>query len=287
MPELPEVETIRRDLEKRILNKEIGSVVVRYHGSARASRGNFSDTLVGETIGEIDRIGKLLIIKLTPSKQYMLVHLKMTGQLIYEEKDEQVNGGHSFSDIPKKLPGKHTHVIILFSDNSVLYFNDMRKFGYMQIVDEDRLGEVRKIYGIEPLTPAFTQDKFLNLFGKRKTNVKAFLLNQQLIAGLGNIYVDESCFRAGILPTRQVVDLEHNERVTLFHSIQEVIAEAIEKRGTSFRDYRDSSGKRGGFFASLSVYGRGGKMCNTCQIGTVEKVRLAGRGTHFCPHCQK
>ncbi len=155
MPELPEVETIKNDLKKAILNKEIAGVKVGKKKIIKNSISNFKSIIIGNSFKDISRIGKLLIFSLKDSK-YLLVHLKMTGQLIYAGGRGVIQGGHEILGIDKKLPNKYSHVIFIFKDNSTLYFNDMRQFGYLKIVDENELNKIKLNYGIEPLTRNFT-----------------------------------------------------------------------------------------------------------------------------------
>ena len=192
MPELPEVETIRRGLENNILNKQIRAVKVKWPGAIKTGSKKFVKILVGNKIKKIDRVGKLLIFELVGQK-FVLVHLKMTGQLIYCSKEKCIAGGHKLSEADLQVPNEYTWVTIEFSNGSALYFNDMRKFGYLKLVDESEKEFIKKQFGIEPLQLNYTLKNFQNIFKGRRTNIKAVLLNQKLVAGIGNIYVDEIC----------------------------------------------------------------------------------------------
>lgn len=284
MPELPEVETIRRDLIKQVLNKKIKKVIIKKSRLVKNPDNFFIKNLVGNKIVAIDRIGKLIIFVLQ-NKLYLLTHLKMTGQLIYIKKKMRTVGGHSYKSDPMNYPNKYTYVVIEFTDNSNLYFNDMRTFGYMQIVNEKELELIKTKFGIEPLTKNFTFANWEKLFSNKKTNLKALLLNQQLIAGIGNIYADEICFAAKIRPTRQVNKLTKQEIRELFNQTKKIIRQAINQRGTTFNNYVDTLGRKGNFVKHLQVYGRNNDKCKICQT-TIKKIKLAGRGTHFCPQCQ-
>lgn len=286
MPELPEVETIRRDLAAVIVRKKIKTVDARATKVVRDTPPVLRQALMGESFTAIERIGKLLIFTIGKKKQYLLVHLKMTGQLLYQQKGAIIAGGHSTGQRITELPNAHTRIIITFSDNSKLFFNDMRLFAYMELADETKRTSVMKKFGIEPLTANFTFDGFTTAMGKRTAPVKAFLLNQALVAGIGNIYADEACFVAGIRPGRRVHTLTAAERKKLFEEIPKVLELAIKKRGTTFNKYVDGAGRKGNFVKFLKVYGRGGKPCVVCET-PLKKVRVAGRGTVYCVVCQK
>lgn len=288
MPELPEVETIRQDLRRRILSKKIVQVDVLRKKVVQIGR---AENLIGDNFKEIERRGKLIILVLR-SGRYMLVHLKMTGQLIYQDESCLVAGGHSMrvdGNSEKefvKLPNKYTAVIFSFADKSRLFFNDMRQFGYIKIVSKEEKKKIESKYGIEPLDTKFTQKYFYELLKKSGGNIKTFLLKQEKIAGIGNIYADEVCFQACVRPDRKVGDLKRQEIVKIYQSIKSILKLAVKHRGTTFSDYLDSDGKKGNFVKYLKVYGREGEKCYRCG-GVMRKIRVAGRGTVFCLWCQK
>ncbi len=298
MPELPEVETIRNDLSKKILNKKIVKLEVRKVKLVKNTQKIFKSVLLESKFSEIDRIGKLLIfvIKEGRKEKYLLAHLKMTGQFIYVSKDSVIAGGHSNSraearkyrlgGLEKDLPNKFSHIIFHFDDASTLYFNDMRQFGYMKIVESEELETIKARYGIEPLQKNFTWKNFKKTFEDRRTNVKAFLLNQNMISGLGNIYVDEILFASGVLPTRNVSALNEEELRAIFENTKKIIRNAIKQRGTTFSDFVDLGGEKGGFSNFLKVYGKEKTICPKCKRTKILKTRVAGRGTRFCPRCQ-
>jgi len=286
MPELPEVETIRRDLYPRVINKKIVKISVTLPRIVRGSLADFQKVLTGNRITDINRIGKLLIMKLASGK-FLLTHLKMTGQLIYCDNKDTIAGGHSYTSDSNQYPNSYTHVTIRFIGAAELYFNDMRTFGYMEIVDRARLKDIKATYGIEPLTPAFTFENFLFALGTRTTTIKAALLNQKLFAGIGNIYADEICFAAHVRPSRRIPMLTSVEKMKLFRASELIIKQAILYRGTTFNNYRDSLGRHGNFVKHLKVFGREGKDCIRCRQGVIKKTKVAGRGTHYCPYCQK
>ncbi len=283
MPELPEVETIRRDLYKKILGKKIESIALLSPSSVKNPGEFFAASLDNNSIKNIDRIGKLLIFELQEKSLFLLVHLKMTGKLLYAEKNEVSGGGHSLTHHPQS---KFTRVLITFSDQSTLSFEDMRRFGYLKVVDAQELQKIKNKFGIEPLTPNFTFEEFAKIFQKRKAPLKAILLNQACISGLGNIYVDEVSFDAKVHPGRGVHTLKMAEIKALFVACTKVLQKAIEQRGTTFYSYVDAGGKQGNYLRLLQVYRRHNLPCIRCQT-PIQKTRLAGRGTHFCPTCQK
>lgn len=292
MPELPEVETIRRDLSDRVLGKKIKGVEVLAVKTISPTSPKFKAALIGQSFQAIDRIGKLLIFTLSDKKLFLLIHLKMTGQLIYSFHDKITAGGHSLKAqsllgyVGGELPNKSTRVYFVLADNSRLFFNDQRRFGYLKLVTKEDLDQIKKKYGIEPLTPNFTKANFFSAFKGRKKNVKALLLDQSLISGLGNIYVDEALFLAGIRPGRRASSLSRLEIDGLYGVIESLIKKAIKYRGTTFNNYLDAQGKKGSFVNKLQVYGRSKEACLKCG-GAIRKVKIAGRGTHFCPNCQK
>ncbi len=288
MPELPEVETIRQDLRQKILHKKMSSVEIIGRKVARGQAHDIMKIASGKVFKEIDRVGKLLIFEIgTTDVLFLLVHLKMTGQLIYIDDGVAIGGGHSFKTLNKNLPDKHTQMIFKFEGGATLFFNDMRRFGYVALATPVEKEKIVARFGIEPLTPQFTAEKFVSLFKKRKTSVKALLLNQALIAGIGNIYADEMCHDAGILPDRPAHSLQTKELLKLYDSAKRVLAKAVAHRGTTFNNYVDSDGNKGNFLSFLKVYGRAGLLCLTCKEEVIRKKRVAGRGTHFCTRCQK
>ncbi len=296
MPELPEVETIRQDLAKKIKGERIKKVEILDKKLVRNSSSFFINSLLDKSIVSVNRIGKLLYLELSgPNKvkNYLLLHLKMTGQIILVALDEKIVGGHSLAEdsfeasIGGPLPNKYTRLIFTFSSGELVYFNDLRRFAYAQIVNQKQLDQIMNHnYGPEPLAKGFDLEYLTKVLAKRTTNIKALLLNQKIIAGLGNIYVDEALFLAKIKPTRIAGRLSLVERANLVEAIKSVIALAIKKRGTTFNNYRDAKGRKGNFASLLQVYGRSQQPCLVCGR-EIKKIKLAGRGTHFCPHCQR
>ncbi len=307
MPELPEVETIRRDLAGEILRRHIVSLDILSPKAASPAAAFFKRALLGRRILKIERRGKLLIFALSGGNNnafrqrinsqsragyaYLLIHLKMTGQLIYIDKKVRLAGGHSLTSgrygAGEKLPNKYTRAIFSFTGGGKLFFNDLRKFGYLKLVTDSELARILEAnYGPEPLSPDFSWKFLAGLLESRNTKIKALLLDQKKIAGLGNIYVDESLFAARIRPDRRAGSLSAVEIKRLWREINRIIGLAIKQRGTTFSDYVDSRGRHGNFSRLLKVYGRSGEKCSGCG-GTILRVKIAGRGSHYCPHCQK
>ena len=288
MPELPEVETIRRDLDKLIINKTIIKVEIKKPKMVSGSTPSFKNNLQNSKIIAITRKGKLLIFHLSNNK-YLLTHLKMTGQLIYKDKNKITPGGHEFPNInPEDLPNKYSHIIIYFKDESKLFFNDMRQFGYMKIVNQENLNKKIKEFGVEPLDKKWTVDYLTNILKNKNTSLKAVLLNQKHIAGLGNIYVDEVCFLSKIKPDRIANSLTKEEIKKLHKACKYILLKAIKYRGTTFSSFRDSKGSPGNFSKFLNVYQKEGTVCKICEQDHIHRIKkVAGRSTHYCPYCQK
>lgn len=295
MPEMPEVEVVRRQLEAHILFKAIESVEL-LHPKITRKNPEFADFMKGKYFTKIERIGKLLTFSVStpptlttnyqPPTIYMLGHLKMTGQFVYADDKGHIGGGHTLTETDFKLPHKHTRVIFHFKDGSTLYFNDMRLFGYLQLVAPEEKESIWNSYGIEPGTPNYTWENFEKIFERRKTTLKALLLNQKVISGLGNIYVDEACFRSGVLPFRDAPTLTKPEKKELFQHCSEVMMQSIERGGTTFYSFLTADGKKGNFSDELEVFDRAGQPCYKCG-NIISKIQHAGRGTHFCSTCQK
>lgn len=287
MPELPEVETIRSDLKKKILNKKIKKVDLRSRKIVKSSVKDFVLTLERNSFKDIRRKGKLLVFVLAKKNRYLTIHLRMTGQLIYQNNKKIIAGGHSDNNSITDLPNKHTHIIFHFSDRSQLFFNDLRRFGVIKVVNEKELQNMLDNLGVEPLKKDFSLKIFQDIIKNKKGNIKAFLLNQKYIAGIGNIYADEILFEAKILPNRKTDSLKNEEIKKLFRAIKKILKKAISYRGTTFNDYVDADGKKGNFLKLLKVYSKEGKDCQRCKGGIIQKVKVAGRGTRYCNKCQK
>lgn len=244
--------------------------------------------LVGARVKAVRRRAKVLIIDLH-SKYSLIIHLKMTGQLVFRSNDDEVRfgAGHPSKSLIDKLPDRSTRVILDFGD-SKLFFNDQRKFGWMRLLPTIEIPEIDffKRVGPEPLAQNFTAQDFIQRIRRRsKSNIKAVLLDQTVVAGIGNIYSDESLFAAKIHPLTLVKDLTNKQLTTLFHELRAVLKLSIDKGGSSDKNYVDAHGKKGSYLSFAKVFRRNGQPCLVC--GTIiEKSRVAGRGTHTCPVCQ-
>ncbi len=287
MPELPEIQIIVNDLNKTVLNKKIKKVKIRLPKIIRYANKDFCTVLKNSSFQKISRWGKFIIIQLSKKNKYLVVHLRMTGQIIYINKDKIIVGGHSIENNQFDLPNKQTHLIIYFQDQSKLFYNDQRQFGFWQVVNPKGLKEIQDKLGLNPLYTEFNLSSFKKLLENRKGNIKAFLLNQKYIAGLGNIYTDESLFKAHILPFRKINTLTTKEIEKLYKAIKDILNLSIKYRGTTFNNYVDTEGRKGKFIKFLKVYRKEGQKCSRCQKEIIKKVKIAGRGTRYCSYCQK
>ncbi len=281
MPELPEVETIARDLRPQLAGRRIESVhltrdpairrrLVRYPNATR-----FIRSLRGRTIRSVERRGKYLVMPLDENGERLIVHLGMTGHLRVWE--------------PEEAPVKHTHFRALLDSGLELRYDDPRQFGRLLLGTQDELVAARAFparLGPEPIHGDLTEMEFEKIVKSRRRPIKSALLDQSFLAGVGNIYADEACFRAGIRPSRWTHRLTARERRALYSAIQEVLENSIAARGSSIINYVDAFGLRGTNQEKLLVYGRSGEPCVRC--GTpLQGTRLAGRGTVYCRKCQR
>lgn len=288
MPELPEVETIRQELFRVLKGKKFRAVEVRNPKTVGFSVKKFEQSIVGEKVIDIVRQAKLINIKLTGEKN-IVIHLKMTGQLLYQDKNGKLfGGGHPDEKYLLETPGKFTQVIFSFSDNSKLYFNDIRKFGWIKLLKDEKYKEFieQHKFGPEPLGENFTLDWFENALKTKSQKIKPLLMDQKFIVGVGNIYAAEALFMSGIDPHRPAKSLKLPEIKKLFQNIKKVLTDAIKLGGTSANTYVDIYGKKGNFVPKLKVYGRGGEPCKKCRT-KLKNIKLAQRGTVYCPRCQK
>jgi formamidopyrimidine-DNA glycosylase len=288
MPELPEVETVRIGLSKLVIGKTIASVEFDWPKSFPNADADVAEFLVGATIANVERRAKVLLVELS-SKYSLVIHLKMTGQLVYRSKTVDFGAGHPSASLVNPLPDKSTRVTLTFTDKSRLFFNDQRKFGWVRLlptVEVPQLDFFQKV-GPEPLSDDFTwQNMRERLLRRRNTNVKAALLDQTVVAGVGNIYADESLWGAKIHPITMVRALTDKEFKALHKALREVLRLSIDKGGSSSHTYVDAEGNKGSYMTFANVFRREGQACPRC--GTIiVKTRVAGRGTHTCPFCQK
>lgn len=285
MPELPEVETVRRGLERLIVGKTITSIS---HDNPKSFPNPISEVdefMIGARVSAVRRRAKVLLIDLSSS--YTLVtHLKMTGQLVYVG-GERFGAGHPNDSLVGVLPDKSTRVTVTF-DDGILFFNDQRKFGWMRLIPTISVPEIdfMKRVGPEPLEDEFTADVLYERLQRRKnTTIKAALLDQSVVAGIGNIYADESLWGAKIHPATLVGAIQASSIEHLVSEIKGVMLLSIEKGGSTDRNYVNAEGKRGSYIDFARVFRRENLPCPRCGT-TIIKTRVAGRGTHLCPSCQ-
>lgn len=286
MPELPEVETVRRGLQSLIIGKVIKTVTNDTPKGFPNAASDIQQFLIGATVTDVRRRAKVLMIDLSTAYT-LVIHLKMTGQMVFVG-DVRFGAGHPNESLVDRLPDRSTRVIFTFADDSHLYFNDQRKFGWIRLIPTIEVPNIdfMKKVGPEPLEDTFTVDEFATRFKRRaKTSIKAALLDQTIIAGIGNIYADESLWGAKIHPQRLVGSITKAEFAALFKEVREVMNLAIEKGGSTDKNYVNAEGKRGSYLTFARVFRREGKPCPRCGT-TIIKTKVAGRGTHICPYCQ-
>ncbi len=289
MPELPEVETIRRGLNDLATSKIVSGLRVLWPKSFSGSKADVEQYLKGAAVTEVGRRAKVLIVHLS-SGYGLAVHLKMTGQLVLVGSDggQRFGAGHPTASLVGSLPDKSTRIIIEFSDGAKLFFNDQRKFGWMKLMPLPEIAEIDflKKVGPEPLAASFSSAGLAGRLAKRPgSSVKAALLDQSVIAGIGNIYADESLFLAGIHPAQKAGSLSQDEIKLLYRAIRLVLRRAIQQGGSTDKNYLNAEGQPGSYLKTALVFRRQGQPCRRCRQ-TICKIRLAGRGTHFCPNCQ-
>jgi formamidopyrimidine-DNA glycosylase len=305
MPELPEVETVVSELRSKLNNKKIKEVRVllskmvamgpatlpNLRKTEESVAVKFAKTLKGQKITDVKRRAKMIIIDLA-GKFAILVHLKMTGQLIFFDKkhlDKQIRLLNLENYKPVRLPAKSTHVIFEFTDGSRLFYNDFRQFGYLKLVTDKELSQVAELqgYGPEPLEKNFDYKAFEKLLSKRSNApLKNWLMDPEVIAGIGNIYSDEIMFYAKVRPTRKVKSLNDSEKKLVFKGIKKILQDAVNHYGSSVGDFVRPSGDWGTYGLLHKVYGRAGDKCKVC--GTVIKsMKFNGRTGSYCPKCQK
>jgi len=311
MPELPEVEALRRSLVRYIVGRKIKSVKVLQDkiiaGKGTKRKGSldntvkFTESLLGKKIIDIKRRAKNLILVLN-DRSILLVHLKMTGQLVFQPLPKSlpkreglassiVQGGHPIEESETKLPHKHTYIIFEL-DNGTLYYNDVRQFGYVLYFENENVLETEKHFdsiGVEPFDKEFTYAYFqseVEKLEKRKikTPIKKILLDQKIVVGCGNIYCDEVLWKSGVLPTRAISKLSNEETRKLYNNIIDILDKAINSGGSSVANYLLADGKRGNYADYHNVYQKQDTICKKkgCP-GIIKKTTFVGRGTHFCP----
>ena len=276
MPELPEVETIRRDLESLVVGRRIAGVTIAPDVGKPVpvlkgiDEATFREGVVGARIEAVERRGKYLAMRLDTGA-LIVVHLRMTGVLLHR--------------LPEAPPERFLRLTLHLDDGHELRFTDMRKFGGFWLLD-DFADASKTGLGPEPLSDAFTADILAAALANRKAPVKSILLDQKYVAGIGNIYADEACYAACIDPRRLGGDVTPEEVAKLRDAVRDVLLFGVESRGASFKDYKDVAGEEGSMHMHVKVFRRTGKPCYRCET-PIERVKLGGRSTHFCPQCQR
>ena len=288
MPELPEVETVRIGLAELLPGRVFSTVTHDTPKSFPNAPADVNGFLIGASVTAVKRRAKVLLVELS-SKYSLVIHLKMTGQLVFVSDKDRFGAGHPSDSLVHQLPDKSTRVEFTFTDGSKLFFNDQRKFGWVKLIPTAEVPNIdfMKKVGPEPLEASFTAEQFIERLQRRKnTNIKAALLDQTVLAGVGNIYADESLWGAKIHPATLVRGVSKQKLSTLFTELQYVLNLSIQKGGSSNHTYVNAEGKKGSYMNFARVFRREGLECPRCGA-TIEKLRVAGRGTHICPREQK
>lgn len=283
MPELPEVESIRKQLDKFLKGHKIQSVEVK---NRRIFQGNEKD-IVGAKFTGARRFGKVTVLDLS-NKKSLVIHVKMTGQLIYRGPNLP-NPPDISPKVAGGIPGSHTHVVFDLDRAGALYYNDLRRFGWVRIIDTEKLKDKSEFIGNlgpEPFAD-LTLPYFREILGKTRRSVKVVLMDQSKIAGVGNIYANDALFLSRIHPTRAANSLTAEEQKRLYDALHQVLEKGMEYGGSSENSFVTPDGAEGEYQRHTLVYGRTGQLCSHCGRHKIVKTMLGGRGTYFCPSCQK
>lgn len=287
MPELPEVETVRTGLERLLPGHTILDVEFDWPKEFPNDPIAVKEFMIGATITRVRRRAKVLLIDLD-TDYTLVIHLKMTGQLVYRSENEKFGAGHPNDSLIGELPDKSTRVTLTLND-AKLFFNDQRKFGWMKLyptVEIPNIDFMQKV-GPEPLEKEFTAKVFIPRIRRRNgTTIKAAILDQTVLAGVGNIYADESLWGAKIHPATRVKNVSDKKLALLLKEIKYVMGLSIEKGGSTSKNYVDAEGNKGSYMDFARVFQRNGLACSRHSDTMIEKIRVAGRGTHICPVCQ-
>jgi formamidopyrimidine-DNA glycosylase len=286
MPELPEVETVRTGLSRLLPNRIVKTVSHDWPKSFPNAAHDVEQFLIGASVTAIKRRAKVLLIELS-TEYTLVVHLKMTGQMVFVG-TERFGAGHPNDSLVSTLPDKSTRVHLVFTDGSELFFNDQRKFGWMRLLPTPEVPNIdfMKKVGPEPLEAEFTWQTLRDRMQRRKnSSIKAVLLDQTVLAGVGNIYADESLWGAKIHPATLVRELKDVQIQKLHQELRYVLRLAIEQGGSSSHTYVNAEGKKGSYMNFARVFRREGQDCPRCG-SVILKSKVAGRGTHTCPKCQ-
>lgn len=287
MPELPEVEVVKQSLNKKIKEKKVKKVLVRNRNLRKKVPLNFGNFFVNQKIFKVGRFSKYLIFHLSNNKK-CLIHLGMSGtiHLVKNNKKNLITNTSFYNS--SNLPNKHNHIEIFFDDCKIVY-NDPRRFGFFEIVENEEL--LKKKFdrlGPEPFDVGYTLNYIYSKFRGKQKNIKNFLIDQNFVSGIGNIYASEILFLSGINPTKKAKNLKKNDCKKIIINSKKVLRMAIDKGGSSIRDFRNISGKHGGFQSKFKVYQREGLKCKKKKcFGIIKKKNISNRSTFFCNYCQK
>lgn len=291
MPELPEVETIKNDLSKKIIGRKIISVFPLWKDIVKdVPFDAFAKQVEGRKIIAVERRAKNLIIKLSGGLN-LLIHLKMTGHIIITSDKDTVSGDGRWEKTENKLlltdkMNQFIRVIFYLSGEKMMAMSDLRKFAYIKLVDDKELNEFLDQYGPEPFSKEFTPEKLEKIFGTKRIAIKKVLMDQKMIAGIGNIYADEILWASRVHPLSPANKLSQKDIEAIYENTKKILSESLKRRGTSTSDFRDTEGKAGTFGEFRNVYRRTDLPCPVCGK-PIQRISLGGRGTHFCPTCQK
>ncbi|HEY5442831.1 MAG TPA: bifunctional DNA-formamidopyrimidine glycosylase/DNA-(apurinic or apyrimidinic site) lyase [Candidatus Saccharimonadales bacterium] len=289
MPELPEVETVRAGLSRLLPGLAVRAADFDWPKSFPNAEADVQQFLIGAKVIAVERRAKVLLIELS-TKYTLVIHLKMTGQLVFRSAKASFGAGHPNRSLIGELPDKSTRVTLMFTDGSRLFFNDQRKFGWMRLLPNAEVPQLDffKKVGPEPLAADFTWQAMRGRLVRRSnTNIKAALLDQTVIAGVGNIYADESLWGAKIHPATLVKNLSTRQFHSLYDELVYVLKLSIEKGGSTDKNYVDAEGRHGSYLSFARVFRREGQACPRHPGTLIQKLRVAGRGTHICPRCQR
>lgn len=279
---MPEVETIRRQLDEKLKGRTIKRVEVL----REKSFGGDPKKLAGWQVERVDRKAKIIEIYFKNQKDLLIVHLKMTGQLVFVDEGKRTVGGHPTADWINDLPSKHTRVMVDFRDGARLFFNDMRVFGWIRLVEKQKYENQMRKTAPDVTEKEFSLDYLTNVLKKSGKAVKLVLMDQEKIGGVGNIYANDALYLAKVMPNRKANSLSELETKNLLAAIRDVINKGIKYGGASAANYVDTRGLGGTYQDHFLVYKKDGQMCKGCG-GKIQKMKIGGRGTFYCPVCQK
>ena len=282
MPELPEVETIVRELDRVLPGKKIAAVSVL---RAKSFIGDEKE-LVGKTIGSVERRSKMTVVGFSHYPKKLVIHLKMTGQLIYLSGTHRVVGGHPTPDWVNELPSKSTRVVIELDNGAKLFFNDLRVFGWLKVMANGKWQMAISKMPPDVTSKEFTVEYFAKVLGKSGRPIKLVLMDQAKFGGVGNIYANDALYLARISPKRKAKEITEKEGGELYEAVKKVINLGIKYGGASVDKYVDAAGMGGKYQEHFLVYGRNGQKCKR-DGKVIKKIKLGGRGTYFCPGCQQ